>query len=127
MKLTPWLRSLKNGIARTFVPAKPKRRNLQAGKQVCTSGQGAELLEDRTFLNATGYFADSADGVYNAGFFLQSQPGNPIPLRLSPNGVPAIPIEVTFNGAVTLVANTIRPQIYFNPHCKRIIYRHHAL
>lgn len=101
MKLTPWLRSLKSGIARALNKTKVKRRETKSG-MLAPQGIGGELLEDRTLLNASAYFTNHQDGVYSAGFLLQPQPNPPIALGLDPRGVPAIPIVVTFQGAVTI-------------------------
>lgn len=114
MKLTPWLRSVKNGIARALIKAKPKRRDTNRGSKVAGSGECAEMLEDRTFLNATLYATNFSDGVYDAGNFLQPQPFNPIQLPLDPNGVPAIRITVFFNGPVTVNANGPSPFLLLN-------------
>ncbi|MES2794199.1 MAG: hypothetical protein V4719_31590, partial [Planctomycetota bacterium] len=102
MKLTPWLCSIKNGIARAFKQAKVKRRRVAVGEQLLANGGGAEQLEDRTVLNAQYYMTDHQDGVYDSGHLLQPQPNPPIDLQLDPIGNPAIPIRVYFNGLVNV-------------------------
>src|SRR6478672_11602988 len=111
MKLTPWLRSLRNGISRTFTKAKIKRRNLTALRERITDVGCAEALEDRLVLNARGYFTIFQDGVYDAGHLLQPQPNPPITLPNNPfDGKPAIPIVVTFNGPVTVMNSSGSPR-----------------
>jgi hypothetical protein len=114
MKLTPWLRSLRNGIARTFSKANVKRRTLSRTSRIVNSSEAAEQLEDRTVLNATLYVTEFSDGVYDAGNFLQPQPFNPVALPLDPNGVPAIHIRVFFQGGVTVTISNPPPFLLFN-------------
>lgn len=102
MKLTPWLRSLKSGIARTLLRPRVKRRETSSSQIVASHGAGAEPLEDRTLLNAQIYRTNLQDGVYDSGHLLQPQPNPPINLQLDPRGIPAIPITVEFQGTVTI-------------------------
>jgi hypothetical protein len=114
MKLTPWLRTLRNGIARTFIKAKPKRREINRTSLIMGSGECAEFLEDRTVLNATIYATPVSDGVYDAGHFLQPQPFTAIVLPTDPNGNPSILIRIYFQGGVSVAANGPPAFILFN-------------
>lgn len=114
MKLTPWLRSLKNGIARAFHKEKVKRRQFVSGAQLLSESGGAELLEDRTVLNTVWYTTAAADGIYDNGHLLQPQPNAPIDLPTDPRGVKAIPIDVYFVGLVDINIAGGRPTLQFN-------------
>lgn len=114
MKLTPWLRSLKSGIARALNKTKVKRRVPATGGQLLANGVGGELLEDRTLLNAQLYTTRAADGVYDNGHLLQPQPFPPVDMPIDPFGNPAIPFRVYFQGNVTIDISNGRPAIFFN-------------
>jgi len=113
MKLTPWLRSLKNGIARAFKQAKVKRRNVRSSRPGLANGVGAESLEDRLMLFVSGYFTGVADGIYASGVLLQS-PNAPIPMQTAPNGQPGIRFSVTFDSPTSVDVTPGRPFITFN-------------
>ena len=115
MKLTPWLRSLKNGIARAFKQAKSKPRAAYAGRAgLLTSCVNVEMLEDRALLAVAGYFTTVADGVYAKDVLLQTLPASPITLPNDLNGQPAIKFTVTFDQLTSVNVSAGRPFITFN-------------